>query len=201
MLRDAMLKRAFDVCVSIVGLVLLFPLGLCVAFLIKVDSPGPVLFRQRRVGLNGVDFTLLKFRSMRTGGAGLLVTVSTDSRITKVGRVLRVTKIDELPQLWNVLVGSMSIVGPRPEVREYVDMFPEGFAIIHTVRPGLTDWASIKFRHEELILASSSDPYRTYVREILPEKIGLACEYVRIRSFCGDCAIIVKTLRCLCSIG
>ena len=191
-----MMKRVFDILFSLVVLVLLTPLFLLLALWIKVDSRGPVFFRQERVGRNENIFRIYKFRTMlHEKSRGLELTVSQDSRITKAGAFLRKYKIDELPQFINVLLGDMSIVGPRPEVRKYVDYYPEeAREKIFTVRPGITDKASLEFINESDMLDSSSDPEKTYIEKILPVKIKYYLDYVSQRSFSGDLALIFRTL-------
>jgi lipopolysaccharide/colanic/teichoic acid biosynthesis glycosyltransferase len=191
-----LMKRAFDITVSVVALALLSPLLLLVSLLIRIDSPGSVLFRQERMGRGFCPFLIYKFRTMVQDDwvNGRSITVGNDSRITRVGRFLRATKIDELPQLINVLRGEMSFVGPRPEIREFVELFPEDYKEILRVRPGITDLASLKYRHEASILGLSRDPTQEYVRHVLPDKIRLAKEYIRDASFVFDLILIVKTL-------
>ena len=187
-----------DVVLSVTGLVLLLPLLIVIALSVKLTSEGPVLFRQTRVGRFGAPFELLKFRSMRAGEGGPLVTASGDSRITSIGRVLRRLKLDELPQLVNVLRGDMSLVGPRPEVPFYVEQYPADLkAKILSVRPGITDQASLSFLDEERILAASDDPERTYVQEILPRKLAVYSGYVDELSLSLDIRILVMTLAAL----
>jgi lipopolysaccharide/colanic/teichoic acid biosynthesis glycosyltransferase len=189
-------KQAFDIVIASLGLLLLSPLFLLVALLIKLDSPGPVFFRQERMGRGFHPFHIYKFRTMVRDAPlkGGTITFGADPRITKVGRILRKTKIDELPQLINVLQGQMSFVGPRPEVRRYVELFREDYKDILRVLPGITDLASLKYRHEAEILGRCEDPEEAYVRHILPEKMKLAKEYVRQSSFSFDTSIILKTL-------
>lgn len=189
-------KRIFDVAVALLGVVLMLPVLLLAAVLVKLDSPGPVLFRQVRVGRGGRLFRIRKFRTMRaTEYTEMQVTVAGDKRITRVGKLLRATKIDELPQLLDVLSGSMSLVGPRPEVPKYVELYPDDLRRqILSVRPGITDFASIRFRHENELLASASDPEAAYRDAILPAKLALAAEYVRTRTFLIDLLIIWNTL-------
>jgi len=187
-------KRVFDIVWSAVGLALLWPLMVLVAAAVLAESGRPVLFAQTRVGRGFRRFRLYKFRSMRNGAAGQPITAADDGRITRVGRVLRATKLDELPQLWNVLKGDMSLVGPRPELPEYVERFRKRYARILRVRPGITDLASIRFRDEEAVLARSSDPLREYVERVLPIKLDLAEEYVRRRSLWLDLLILAQTL-------
>jgi lipopolysaccharide/colanic/teichoic acid biosynthesis glycosyltransferase len=190
------MKRAFDMVIACLGLLCLSPLLLPVALLIKLDSPGPALFKQRRVGRGFRPFVIYKFRTMVHDAPrkGTAITFSADPRITRVGRILRKTKIDELPQLINVLQGTMSLVGPRPEVPRYVELFRADYAEILRVLPGITDLASIKYRHEAEFLGGFENPEETYVRHVLPEKIKLAKEYVRQSSFLFDIRLILKTL-------
>lgn len=187
-------KRSFDLVASAGGLVLLSPVLLGCALAVKASSPGPVLFRQERMGRGFRPFQLLKFRSMTHGSAGAQVTSAGDRRITPVGRLLRKLKLDELPQLVNVLRGDMSLVGPRPEVRKYVEPFRADYVRILEVRPGITDFAAIEYRDEEAILARSADPERAYVEEVLPAKIRLYYKYLDQRSFLVDLALIFRTL-------
>jgi lipopolysaccharide/colanic/teichoic acid biosynthesis glycosyltransferase len=190
------MKRAFDLLLSGVTVILLAPALLLVAIAIKLDSPGPFFFRQERIGRRGRPFHILKFRSMVRDAPlkGGLITFGDDPRITKVGRWLRKTKIDELPQLFNILKGDMSFVGPRPEVRKYVDLFRQDFEQILQVRPGLTDLASLRYRHEADILGSFENPEDAYQRHILPDKIRLAKEYLRRSSILFDVSLIFRTL-------
>ena len=191
-----MAKRLFDITLSLLALVLLCPLLLAVALWVRLDSRGPVLFRQQRVGRGGQPFAILKFRTMQVNAeaAGLQITVGQDPRITRTGRWLRRSKLDELPQLLNVLRGEMSMVGPRPEVPRYVALYPaDQRATVLSVRPGITDLASLAFRDESTLLARSADPERTYVEEILPIKLRHACDYVAQRSLWLDLRIIVRT--------
>lgn len=195
-----MAKRLFDVFCAGLGLLLLSPLWMLVAIWIKLDSPGPVLFRQERVGRFGQPFFIHKFRSMRVDAParGPQITVGDDPRITRSGRFLRASKIDELPQLWDVLRGAMSLVGPRPEVPRYVALYtPEQRELVLSVRPGITDPASLQFRHESEILARAADPEREYVEVILPAKLRIAGDYVRDASVWGDLRLILATLGAL----
>jgi lipopolysaccharide/colanic/teichoic acid biosynthesis glycosyltransferase len=191
-----MLKRGFDVLISAIGCVLLSPLLLAVALLVRLTSPGTALFRQERIGRRFCPFVMYKFRSMVADAPqrGAAITAGDDPRITPVGRWLRKTKLDELPQLFNVLRGDMSLVGPRPEMRKYVEMFREDYEVVLQVRPGLTDLASIDYRDEATILGRAEDPETEYVARVLPEKIALAKKYVAQRSFFFDLGIILKTL-------
>ena len=191
-----MAKRLFDITLSLLALVLLCPLLLAVALWVRLDSPGPVLFRQQRVGRGGRLFGILKFRTMQVNAeaAGLQITVGQDPRITSAGRWLRRSKLDELPQLLNVLRGEMSMVGPRPEVPRYVALYPaDQRATVLSVRPGIPDLASLAFRDESTLLARSADPERTYVEEILPIKLRHACDYVVRRSLWLDLRILALT--------
>lgn len=187
-------KRAFDVASSAVGLVVLSPVFLGVAVTIKLTDGGPVFFRQERVGMGGRVFRIHKFRSMRVANEGALVTSANDSRITPVGAFLRKSKLDELPQLIDVLVGDMSVVGPRPEVPRYVELWGEETRReILSVRPGITDPAAIAFRNEQDELAAADDPEQHYVEVILPKKVAMYRDYVQHRSFGGDLAVIART--------
>ena len=194
-----MSKRLFDLVAATAGLFLLAPLLLAIVVAVRLESRGSALFRQVRVGRGGHPFEILKFRSMRVPGprdpTGPQITVSGDTRITRIGAILRRTKLDELPQLFNVLKGDMSLVGPRPEVPRYVAMYPSAARVeILSVRPGITDEAAIEFRDESEILGRSDDPERTYVEVILPRKIDCYLRYVRNRSFVGDIGILLRTL-------
>lgn len=188
-------KRAFDVVMSLGGLVVALPALVAIAAAVRGSSPGPALFRQNRVGRGGREFVLLKFRTMtvRADAETGSFDAGNSARVTRVGRILRATKLDELPQLWNVLRGDMSLVGPRPEVRKWVDAAPERWAFVHKVLPGITDPASIVFRDEERLLAGAADPERMYREEILPRKLGLYEDYVRTQSFGKDLAILART--------
>ncbi|MDC8784116.1 sugar transferase [Roseateles koreensis] len=195
-----MAKRLFDVICALAGLIALAPLLLIVSLWIKCDSAGPVLFRQERVGRFGRPFDIHKFRTMRVDAPSLgpQITIGADPRITRIGRFLRATKLDELPQLWDVLRGAMSLVGPRPEVPRYVALYPaEVRDVVLSVRPGITDLASIEYRDEASLLAQSTDPERTYVELVMPAKLVYAQRYVASRSFWGDVSLILKTLRAI----
>jgi lipopolysaccharide/colanic/teichoic acid biosynthesis glycosyltransferase len=187
------LKRALDIVASSFALVLLAPILLLIAAAVFFDSGLPILFTQERVGLHFRRFRMFKFRSMRVHSGGSLITVSGDSRITRVGRILRLAKLDELPQFWNVLKGDMSMVGPRPEVPQYVEMFRDRYSSILNVRPGITDLASIEFRNEEDLLRNCQDPLKAYVDQVLPAKLDLADKYIRSQSVLGDCLILFRT--------
>ena len=191
-----MIKRLFDIVGSGFGLLLLLPALIAVAAWIKLDSPGPVFFRQARVERFGRSFLIHKFRTMREDNAGLQITVGADARITAAGGFLRASKLDELPQLWDVLRGAMSLVGPRPEVPRYVALYPaELREIVLSVRPGITDLASLEYRDESAVLARAADPERAYVDEVLPAKLALSARYVREASVIGDLRLIVATVR------
>ena len=195
MMRSLLLKRLFDMAASGIGLLLLAPLLLVLAAWIKCDSAGPVFFLQERVGLCGKLFRIIKFRSMRQNNSGPQITVGADARITRSGRFIRAYKLDELPQLINVLLGDMSLVGPRPEVPRYVALYPADVREeVLSVRPGMTDLASVQYRSESDLLAASSDPERTYTTVILPAKLALYQQYVRQRSLWLDVRIIGMTL-------
>lgn len=196
-------KRAFDVVGAGFALIFLSPLLLAIAVIVRVVDGSPVIFRQERVGRYGGKFNILKFRTMLVAAesAGGQVTRAGDPRITSVGRVLRRTKLDELPQLLNVLRGEMSLVGPRPEVRRYVEYYTGKERKVLDLVPGITDPASIAFRHEERLLASSADPVREYIRSVLPEKIRLNLEYASRRSLGRDIVVLLLTLKSLWSRG
>ncbi|WP_374491697.1 sugar transferase [Brachymonas sp.] len=194
-MKSLALKRAFDLAASGIGLLLLSPLLLALAAWIRLDSPGPVFFRQERIGLRGRPFRIYKFRSMRVDHSGPQITVGADDRITRSGHIIRAYKLDELPQLLNVFLGDMSLVGPRPEVPRYVAFYPADVrAEVLSVRPGITDLASVQYRSESTLLAQSADPERTYVDTILPAKLALCRQYVRERSLGLDLKIIGMTL-------
>ena len=187
-------KRLFDMVCAALGLLVLSPVLLVCALLVGLTSPGGVLFRQERIGKDGVPFTIYKFRSMRKDNAGLKISTSRDTRITPVGRVLRKTKLDELPQLWNVLKGDMSFVGPRPEVREYTDLYTPEQRQVLMVRPGVTGLASIRYRNENELLTASSDPNRTYIDEVMPAKLALDLKYIHRACVSYDIKLIWETL-------
>lgn len=194
---DRFFKRTFDVAASTAGLFVLMPLlGFC-AVAVKLTSPGPVLFRQDRVGRYGKIFRIAKFRTMSWVQTPdhPHITVGSDPRILRLGKILRKWKLDELPQLWNVLVGDMSIVGPRPEVPKYVALYtPEERRIILSVRPGITDPSSIRMRDESTILAGQANPERYYVETILPAKVRISREYIASRTVVSDLGLILKTM-------
>ena len=189
------MKRLFDILASGIGMLVLSPIFLVIAVWIKLDSKGPVFYRQVRVGLHNKDFRIFKFRSMRVGAdKGSLVTIGgRDTRITRSGYIIRKLKLDELPQLINVFVGDMSLVGPRPEVRHYVNYWtPEQMHVLD-VRPGITDPASIKFRNENELMEQAKDPEDYYINVIMQEKLKLYLDYVEHHSFWGDIGLIFKT--------
>lgn len=192
-----MMKRFFDIVASGCGLLVLLPLFLVIAIWIKLDSKGPVFYRQVRVGRHNKDFRIIKFRSMRVGAdKGSLVTIGgRDPRITRSGYFIRKYKLDELPQLINVFIGQMSIVGPRPEVRHYVDYWTKEQLHVLDVRPGITDPASIKFRNENELMEKADNPENYYINVIMQEKIRMYLEYVRKVGFWYDIKLIFKTFK------
>lgn len=189
------LKRFFDIVASGIGLLVLSPLFVLMALWIKCDSKGPVFYRQTRVGRHGKDFRLFKFRSMRVGSdrKGLITVGGHDPRITRSGYFIRKYKLDELPQLINVFTGDMSLVGPRPEVRKYVDLYTPEQRHVLDVRPGITDPASIRYRNENELLGAADDPERYYVDVIMPDKLRINLDYVANQSFGHDLRIIFQT--------
>jgi lipopolysaccharide/colanic/teichoic acid biosynthesis glycosyltransferase len=192
-----MLKRALDLTGAIIGLIMLSPLLAAAAAAIALSSPGPVFFRQVRIGRHGVPFRVFKFRTMRgpEPSAGPMLTIGADPRITPVGRFLRDSKIDELPQLINVLRGEMSLVGPRPEVPKYVEKWtPEQRAVVLSIRPGITGPASIKFRDQTELLARYDDPEAAYEAVVMQEKLKINMEYVRTATVATDLGLILRTL-------
>lgn len=191
-----MLKRLFDMVLSAIGLIILSPILLMIAILIKKEDGGPVFYRGVRVGLHGKPFKIFKFRTMvvdaeKIGGPS---TADDDPRITRIGKIIRKYKLDELPQLINVFKGEMSFVGPRPEVQHYVNMFTEEEKAILDVRPGITDWASLWNPDEGAVLAGSPDPEKAYMEKIRPTKLRLQLKYVRERTFLTDLKIIILTI-------
>lgn len=189
-------KRCFDIFFSLLGILFLLLLFLFVAIAIKCSSKGPVLFKQERVGKNGKTFKIWKFRSMVVDAEakGRQITTDGDSRITKVGKFIRKTKIDELPQLFNVLSGKMSFVGPRPEVPRYVELYTEEQRKVLTVKPGITDLASIEYRNENDLLKEAEDSDRKYIEEIMPAKLELNLKYIEKAGFFYDIGLIFKTV-------
>jgi len=188
--------RFFDFVLSLVGLVILAPIFIVLAAWIKIDSVGPVFYKQIRVGQNGKDFGLFKFRSMVVDAdkKGLITVGGRDPRITRSGYFIRKYKLDELPQLINVLVGDMSLVGPRPEVRKYVELYDDDQNKVLSVKPGITDYASIEYMDENEILGKSTDPEKTYIKEIMPEKIKYNMKYIKNRSLIEYFKIIFLTV-------
>lgn len=191
-------KRLLDIVASALALVLLAPFLVAIAAWVRLDSSGPAIFRQERVGRGGVPFRIHKFRTMRDGAADAAssITVGADPRITRAGAFLRRTKLDELPQLFDVLRGAMSLVGPRPELERYVATYPPALRDkLLSVRPGITDFASLAFRDESALLARAADPEREYREVILPAKLRLAAEYVDRANLATDLRVIARTLR------
>lgn len=191
-----MAKRLFDLFWSLLGLVLLSPLLVLVAIAVRLEDGGPVFFRQVRIGQQGRPFRIWKFRTMVVDAErqGRSITVGEDPRITRIGRFLRNTKLDEIPQLLNVAVGEMSLVGPRPEVPRYVELYSEAQRAILGLRPGITDLASIKYRHESELLAESADPDQTYIQLLLPDKIRINLAYASRAGLWSDFLVILATL-------
>lgn len=191
-----MLKRLFDIFFSLIGLLILLVPFIIIALVIVLDSKGGIFYKQVRVGKDGADFKLFKFRSMRSGAdkAGLLTVGGRDNRITKIGYYIRKYKIDELPQLINVLIGDMSLVGPRPEVRKYVDLYTVEQMKVLSVKPGITDYASIEYSNENEILGKATDPEKTYIDEIMPAKLKMNLRYIEQQGLGTDVKIIFKTI-------
>lgn len=191
------MKRSFDILFSLIGLILLLPFFIIIALCIRLDSNGGIFYRQTRVGKDGKDFRLFKFRTMVSGSdkKGLITVGGRDSRITRIGYTLRKYKLDELPQLLNVLIGDMSLVGPRPEVRKYVDLYTEQQRMVLSVQPGITDYASIEYSNENELLGQSDDPETTYIQEIMPHKLQLNLKYIREKGMLTDLRIIFATLK------
>jgi lipopolysaccharide/colanic/teichoic acid biosynthesis glycosyltransferase len=199
MSRMSRQKRFIDLLFAIPGFLILSPFFFLVALAIKLESPGPIFFRQIRVGHQGHYFRLVKFRTMLANAEkmGPQITVGKDSRITGIGKLLRKTKVDELPQLFNVIAGEMSLVGPRPEVPRYVSLYSQKDKRVLELMPGITDPASIKYRQESEILAESSDPERTYIEVIMPEKIEINLAYALEATVFSDFKVVLETLRLL----
>ena len=187
-------RRVFDVAASLLGILITSPLWILAALAIVLTSHGPVFFRQERMGRHFQPFRIVKFRTMSDGTDVAPLTARGDQRVTMVGRFLRLTKIDELPQLLNVLTGEMSIVGPRPELSQFVELFRSDYEELLQVRPGITDEASIAFRHEDAILATSTDPQKLYRESILPQKIAMSKQYQKRRTLARDLWVILRTL-------
>jgi len=190
------LRQSLDCCCSALALVILSPVLLLIAVAVLLETGRPVLFRQTRVGRGGTTFALLKFRTMIIGAKGLAITARGDSRITRTGRFLRKYKLDELPQLWNVVRGDMSLVGPRPEVPEFVETHSPIWRSVLRVRPGITDPASIAYRNEEELLAQAPDPIPFYREQVLPAKLALNVAYLQKRTLWLDVRVILQTARC-----
>lgn len=194
--------RFFDILFSGVGLILLSPLFLLIYILIRMESKGGGIYSQERIGRNGIPFRLYKFRSMQEySDKGSPITIGRDPRITRMGQVIRKAKLDELPQLWNVLRGDMSLVGPRPEVKRYVLLYTAQQRQVLTVRPGITDWASIKYVDENLILGEAEDPEKVYCEQIMPDKIRLNMIWVKNQSIGSYFKIIISTISLIISRG
>ncbi len=191
------MKRLFDIVASLVGVILLSPIFVLLAVWIKLDSKGPVFYLQERVGKNNKDFKIFKFRSMSVGSdkKGLITVGDHDPRVTKSGYYIRKFKLDEFPQLINVLIGNMSIVGPRPEVRKYVQLYNDEQLKVLNVKPGITDIASIKYRNENELLAASENPDATYINQIMPDKLKYNLEYIEKSSFLFDVKLVWLTFK------
>ena len=189
------MKRIFDLFFAFLGIMLLLPIYLLITIFIKLDSKGEILYKQERIGKDGIPFYVLKFRTMVPDAfsKGALTVGSRDPRVTGVGFYLRKYKLDELPQLFNVLFGEMSFVGPRPEVKKYTDLYNENQRVVLSVKPGITDYASIKYRNENDMLAQSSDPEKLYIEEIMPEKLNLNLKYINDNNVFKDIKIIINT--------
>lgn len=197
-----MLKRLFDIIFALLFLILLIPLFIIIAAIIALESKGGVFFKQVRVGKNGKLFTLYKFRSMRQSNQNnKLITTSNDERITRVGKVIRKTKLDELPQLLNILKGDMSFVGPRPEVPKYVELYTDEQKKVLSIKPGLTDYASLYYINESDLLAKVENPEEYYIKVIMPKKIDYALQYIENKSIITDISILFKTVLRLLNIS
>ena len=192
-----MIKRGFDIFFSVLGILILIPFFILIAIVVLIDSRGGVFYKQRRVGKDNIDFFILKYRTMQTNSdkSGLLTVGVRDKRITRVGYFLRKYKLDELPQLFNVLDGTMSFVGPRPEVRQYVNLYNEEQKKVLSVKPGITDYASIEYSKESEILAESKNPEQTYIQEIMPHKLILNLKYIKEQNILTDLKIIFRTIK------
>ncbi|AIL47052.1 sugar transferase [Elizabethkingia anophelis] len=189
------MKRFFDIVFSLMGIFILIPVYIIIAIMISFDSKGGIIYRQTRTGKNGKPFGVMKFRTMHPGSfaKGAITIGDRDPRVTNVGFYLRKYKLDELPQLFNVLIGDMSFVGPRPEVEKYTNLYNENQKEVLSVRPGITDYASIKYRNESEILAQSSDPEKTYIEVIMPEKLNINLAYIKDNNIFKDVKIIFET--------
>ncbi|HDR7514044.1 TPA: sugar transferase [Bacillus mobilis] len=190
------MKRCFDFLVSLIAIVFCSSFYVIIGLLIKIDSRGPIIFKQIRVGKDGRHFSIYKFRTMIVNAEklGKQITVGSDNRVTRIGHILRKTKLDELPQLFNVLIGDMSFVGPRPEVPKYTELYKDDQWEVLSVRPGITDYASIKYRNENEILGASTNPEYTYINEVMQDKLRINLEYIKKRSFREDIKIILLTI-------
>lgn len=195
------MKRISDILISLVLLLVFLPFWLIIALIISLESPGGPFYFQERIGKNALPFKILKFRSMRIGSdkKGLITVGASDPRITRSGRFLRKYKIDEFPQLINVLVGEMSLVGPRPEVEKYVKLYNEEQQRILKVRPGITDWASLEYFDENELLAGSDDPDKTYIEQVMPAKLALNLRFINDPGFGSYCRILLATFKKLIS--
>jgi lipopolysaccharide/colanic/teichoic acid biosynthesis glycosyltransferase len=191
------MKRFIDILICLPAVVILSPVFMVIAIWIKTDSTGPVLYLQERIGKSGKPFRIFKFRTMRTNAdkQGLLTVGGRDPRVTGAGFYLRKYKLDELPQLFNVLIGHMSLVGPRPEVKKYVDLYSTDQRKVLSVKPGITDYASIEYSNENELLARSDDPESTYIKEVMPAKLRLNLKYIQEQSLVTDLRIIFQTLK------
>lgn len=191
-----MIKRLFDIFFSLIGIIILLPVFIIISLLIILDSKGGIFYAQERIGKNEKPFKLYKFRTMKTDSEkkGLLTIGSKDNRVTKVGYYLRKSKVDELPQLFNVLIGNMSLVGPRPEVKQYTIMYSAEQKKVFSVRPGITDYASIAYRNENELLSHSNKPEKTYIETIMPDKLKLNLKYIAEQNLVTDIKIIFKTI-------
>ncbi|MEO5571663.1 MAG: sugar transferase [Bacteroidia bacterium] len=192
-----MIKRIFDFIFSLLFIIILSPILLIIALIILIDSKGGIIFTQKRVGKNNIDFNIYKFRTMHVGSdeKGLLTIGAKDNRVTRAGFFLRKYKLDELPQLFNVVIGNMSFVGPRPEVRRYVELYNSEQLKVFNAKPGITDFASIDYANENEILARSANPEDTYIKTVMPAKLELNLKYIREQNFSTDVKIIFKTIR------
>ena len=190
-----LLKRLFDISASLFGLIFFSPLLLILSLLIKIKMPGPIFFRQQRVGLNAQLFRMVKFRTMKVNHGGSTISVKGESRITPLGATMRKYKLDELPELWNILTGNMSFVGPRPDVPGYADLLKGSDRLLLSIKPGLTGAASMRFSNEEELLANQDDPISFNDQILYPEKVRINNEYVKNRGFFLDLKIIIYTIR------
>lgn len=191
-----MLKRGFDLLASLIGLIVLSPVLLLISLLIKIESNGLIFYKQKRIGLKGIEFEIFKFRTMFIGSdkKGLLTVGDRDPRVTRAGYFLRKYKLDEFPQLFNVFLGSMSLVGPRPEVSKYVSLYDDDDKTVLSVKPGITDYASVYFRNETELLKNAENPEKLYIEDIMPKKLALNKKYILEQNFILDLKIIFKTL-------